>query len=449
MFVLCLIVFVVLGCGSDPKTLVKDGIENKSGSKISEVYNNKKEDEKNKFAKEVTIAYFEQAKADMSDKFKPNFSQYKLDDSIGDLLSHIDSNDNSFKNLRKLHQLFQRRKSDGDRIVKLHDQLGLGTNRGDLRYDNAGPIDEYTVYIFHTVPFSDLQPVYAAIGYQVIGDEYIGRHVMPDVNNYLAMVHVPKNGSFFNQGQGVYTFYAARAGEVKFKDPAGFERNLPLLQLIPDGQVGAVRQFINLHKTRVEMENVLIPQFINNVLAEPGGEFKIGIPKIDNQTVTSGNPNAGQSGSTNRTYVDNGYVNGVGVNLRKGPSLDAEVIRGLDHANVQVIAFTTDSSGREWAQVRLLEDGTEGYIAKEYFKHSTSGYRKDTEQAIGQGHIVGTEVTMRNGQAREADPIGVFKNGESVEILKFVDTPRGELWVKVRRSNGDKGFVFGQYLRKD
>ena len=171
--------------------------------------------------------------------------------------------------------------------------------------------------------------------------------------------------------------------------------------------------------------------------------------KKDDDKNKSASQNSNQSVSTNRTYVDNGYVNGVGVNFRKGPSLDAEVIRGLDHANVQVIAFTTDSSGREWAQVRLLEDGTEGYIAKEYFKHSTSGYRKDTEQAIGQGHIVGTEVTMRNGQAREADPIGVFKNGESVEILKFVDTPNGEQWVKVRRNNGDKGFVFSRYLRKD
>ena len=56
---------------------------------------------------------------------------------------------------------------------------------------------------------------------------------------------------------------------------------------------------------------------------------------------------------------------------------------------------------------------------------------------------------MRNGQAREADPIGVFKNGESVEILKFVDTPNGEQWVKVRRNNGDKGFVFSRYLLKD
>lgn len=279
--------FILTGCGDDPKTLVKDGIENKSGSKISEVYNKKKDEEKNKFAKEVTITYFEQAKVDMAQKFKPDFHHYKLDDSIGDLLSHIDSGDNNFTNLRKLHQLFQRRRTDGDKIVALHRQLGLGSNRGDLRYDNAGPIDEYTLYIFHTVPFSDLQPVYAAIGYQVIGNEYVGRHVMPDVNNYLAMVHVPKNGSFFTQGQGVYTFYAAQAGEVKFKDAAGFERNLPLLQLIPDGQVGAVRQFINLHKTRVEMQDILIPQFINNVLADPGGEFKTGVFSVDNQKPVS------------------------------------------------------------------------------------------------------------------------------------------------------------------
>lgn len=455
LLILITLSFILTGCGDNPKSLVRSGIDDKSGVKISEVYNKKKGDEQTKFAKEITVAYFEQAKVDMSKEFKPDFHHYKLDDSLGDLLSRIDSGDSNFKNLRKLHQLFQRRRTDGDKILALHRQLGLGSNRGDLRYDNAGPIDEYTLYIFHTVPFSDLQPVYAAIGYQVIGNEYVGRHVMPDVNNYLAMVHVPKNGSFFTQGQGVYTFYAAQAGEVKFKDAAGFERNLPLLQLIPDGQVGAVRQFINLHKTRVEMQDILIPQFINNVLAEPGGEFQTGVASIDNQTFTAGNNSSNtnqksnQPVSLNQTFIDNGYVNGVGVNLRKEPSLEAEVIRGLDHSNVQVTSFTTDNSGREWAQVRLLDDGSIGYIAKEYFKHSTSGYRKDTEPSIGQGHIVGTGVIMRNGQAREADPIGEFNNGESVEILKYVNTPNGEQWVRVRRNNGKKGFVFGKYLKRE
>lgn len=159
--------------------------------------------------------------------------------------------------------------------------------------------------------------------------------------------------------------------------------------------------------------------------------------------------NIAQPATPNKTPIDNGYVNGVGVNLREAPTIDAKVIRTLDHANVTVFAFTKDSTGREWAHVRLLDDGTVGYIAKQYFKHSSSGYRKDTEQAIGQGHIVGTEVIMRNGQAREADPIGVFNKGETVEILKFVVTPNGEQWVKVRRKNGEKGFVFGKYLRQD
>ena len=65
------------------------------------------------------------------------------------------------------------------------------------------------------------------------------------------------------------------------------------------------------------------------------------------------------------------------------------------------------------------------------------------------GHIVGTDVIMRAGEARESDPIGTFNKNESVEILKYVNNSNGEVWVRVRRNNGDKGFVFGKYLQKD
>lgn len=451
LLILITLSFILTGCGDDPKSLVRSGIDDKSGVKISEVYNKKKGDERTKFAKDITIAYFEQAKADMSRPKSQTYTQYMFD-SLTDLFKHIDSNDSNFTNLRKLHQLMQTRESKASEYGKLHDQLGLKLDNGSLRYFNAGPIRSYTLYIEHRVHNNDYNPLYAATQPRSIGNDFTGR-VTVSSNNYVAAVHVPEEGTFAD-GPGVYTFYAAQAGNYKM-DVAGFVHNVPLLQFIYDDQVNTVRRFVRLDKERDELLKVYIPQFINNVLAEPGGEFQTGVASIDNQTFTAGNNSnntnqkSNQPVSLNQTFIDNGYVNGVGVNLRKEPSLEAEVIRGLDHSNVQVISFTTDNSGREWAQVRLLDDGSIGYIAKEYFKHSTSGYRKDTEPSIGQGHIVGTGVIMRNGQAREADPIGEFNNGESVEILKYVNTPNGEQWVRVRRNNGKKGFVFGKYLKRE
>ena len=175
------------------------------------------------------------------------------------------------------------------------------------------------------------------------------------------------------------------------------------------------------------------------------------VPFVDtlDNVVSTSSTNKSVAKTNNQTPIDNGYVNGVDVNLRKEPSKNSDVIRTLDHANISVLEFVKDTSGQEWAKVRLLNDGTEGYIAKQYFKHSEAGYRKDTERSIGRGHIAGTNVIMRNGASREADPIGEFKDNESLEILKYENMPNGERWIKIRRSNGDKGFVFGKYLQKD
>ena len=176
---------------------------------------------------------------------------------------------------------------------------------------------------------------------------------------------------------------------------------------------------------------------------------KNAVPPVKITEATTSSTNKPNATTNNQTPLDNGYVNGSDVNLRKAPSKNADVIKTLDHTNVSVLEFVTDASGQEWVKVSLLNDGTEGYIAKQYFKHSEAGYRKDSEQSIGRGHIVGTNVIMRNGASREADPIGEFKNNESLEILKYENMPGGEQWVKIRRSNGKKGFVFAKYLQKD
>ena len=286
LLLLVLLTLVLSGCGDDPKSLVKDSLDDKSGVKISEVYNKKKDDEKSKFAKEVTIAYFEQAKADLSRKNNPLYTQYFYD-TLTDLFKHIDSNDKNFANLKILYQLIQTCESKANEYGKIHDQLGLKLEKGSLRYFNAGPIRQYTLYIEHRVHNNDYDPLYAATEPQTYGNDFVGR-VVTSSHNYVAAVHLPNDGAFAN-GPGVYTFYAAQAGSYTL-DVAGFPRNVMLLQLIYDDQVGLVRRFVRLDKERDELLKNNIPNYINNVLADPGGEFKTGVASIDRQIINGSAP---------------------------------------------------------------------------------------------------------------------------------------------------------------
>ena len=289
MFLLLVLLTLVLsGCGDDPKSLVRSSLDDKSGAKISEVYNKKKDDEKSKFAKEVTIAYFEQAKADLSRKNNPSYTQYFYD-TLTDLFKHIDSNDKNFTNLRILQQLMQTRESKIEERGRLRDQLGLSLDNGRLNYSNAGPIRQYTLYIFHKVFSTDYNPLYAAVEAREYGNEYTGSMVMPSPNDYVAVVHVPRDG-VFAEGSGLYTFYAAQAGNYKFTDAGGFERNVPLLQFVFDGQVEMVRRFVRLSKERDNLLKNIIPNYVNNVLADPGGEFKTGVASIDRQIINGSAP---------------------------------------------------------------------------------------------------------------------------------------------------------------
>ena len=78
----------------------------------------------------------------------------------------------------------------------------------------------------------------------------------------------------------------------------------------------------------------------------------------------------------------------------------------------------------------------------------TAAYCIDSYVIFKKG-LFANECFINGGVERESDPIGTFNKNESVEILKYVNNSNGEVWVRVRRNNGDRGFVFGKYLQKD
>ena len=280
--------------------------------------------------------------------------------------------------------------------------------------------------------------------YQCVHYEYLFGNAIPQIDQPICVLDFGNNRYV---QQGVQTVYGVADKEADFVDRAGFKTKMMIYKVVDEAGYREIRKAKRLaDNKRYEEENFK--------RAYPKNYFANGVPatQANAGTLTQSmneKSSTNKKLSANQTPVDNGYVNGVGVNLREAPSLESHVIRTLDHDNIVVLEFTKDADSREWARVRLLADGTEGYIAKEYFKHSVAGYRKDTELSIGKGHIVGTDVIMRAGEARESDPIGTFNKNESVEILKYVSNSNGEVWVRVRRNNGDRGFVFGKYLQKD
>lgn len=62
----------------------------------------------------------------------------------------------------------------------------------------------------------------------------------------------------------------------------------------------------------------------------------------------------------------------------------------------------------------------------------------------GAGVITGTDVRMRNGAGLDSGVIGVFSQGESVQVLGSIQAD-GMRWYKVSRSDGSTGYVAADY----
>lgn len=62
----------------------------------------------------------------------------------------------------------------------------------------------------------------------------------------------------------------------------------------------------------------------------------------------------------------------------------------------------------------------------------------------GSGVITGTDVRMRSGAGIDANVIGVFDNGETVQVMASAQAD-GTTWYQVQRSDGSTGWVSADY----
>lgn len=122
-----------------------------------------------------------------------------------------------------------------------------------------------------------------------------------------------------------------------------------------------------------------------------------------------------------------GYIKDGETNFRNGPGTDSAVLDVFDDKEQIEILEKRD----EWSKVRR-SNGQTGWAYTEYVKMNNDRTP---------GHIKDDETNFRSGPSKNSKVLDVFDNQEKVEVLGA----QGQ-WCRVRRSNGQTGWAFGEYV---
>ena len=132
------------------------------------------------------------------------------------------------------------------------------------------------------------------------------------------------------------------------------------------------------------------------------------------------------------------YTTNTRVNLRRGASTDAAIIRTLE-PNVAVLV--DDYQPDSWSKVTV--NGASGYIKSEYIKPTTEpvvAAAKQEEEAVWR---TSTRVNFRKGASTDAAVIRTLNAGVKVEIVSY----DADAWSQVK-ADGVTGYIKSEYLTK-
>ena len=156
---------------------------------------------------------------------------------------------------------------------------------------------------------------------------------------------------------------------------------------------------------------------------------------------TSASSSKTSGATTGSTTVKGTLYTKSGVNMRKGPGTDYEVVTEVPgKTKVNVYGET-----KNWSEVEY--NGKRGYISNYYLLASpdaTDTVAASTEKetvALGTMYIT-SGVNLRKGPGTDYDVITTMPKGAAVEV-----TGSENGWIKVKY-NGQEGFTGSSYLSK-
>lgn len=127
-----------------------------------------------------------------------------------------------------------------------------------------------------------------------------------------------------------------------------------------------------------------------------------------------------------------------GVNVRSGPSSDSSIYFAVP-AGTEV---TKTGQTGNWIAVNI--DGVQGYIYSSYLSGNVSDSENVSDcssSESGDSYINSTEVNLRKKSNSHCRVLSVLTVNEPVSILSTEGN-----WSRVRRENGQEGYVYSIYL---
>ena len=127
----------------------------------------------------------------------------------------------------------------------------------------------------------------------------------------------------------------------------------------------------------------------------------------------------------------------VGVNLRSGPSTEADVLRTINYGtNVEVLQHDP----AYWSRVRI--NGTTGYVRSDFLRWTGASQSAPAAQSQTPALFrTNTGVNFRSGPSTDAGIIRVLNKGTVVEMITFNQGG----WSNVR-VNGTAGYIMSEFL---
>lgn len=128
-----------------------------------------------------------------------------------------------------------------------------------------------------------------------------------------------------------------------------------------------------------------------------------------------------------------------GVHIRSQPSADSSISSTVPAGT----AVTKTGQSGNWIAVTV--DGVSGYIYKDYLSdaptETTVSADSSATAADSSTYINSTEVNLRAEANSHCNVLQVLTQGETVSLLSTEGN-----WTKIRRQNGEEGYVYSIYL---
>lgn len=259
----------------------------------------------------------------------------------------------------------------------------------------------------------------------------------------ITIVMTPKTGVEESTGM---TFERATGNErpisYYYKDEELLNRAADGLKYLYDVDAAKVKTAPDTYY--VDSDNNIIGIYhAGAILDKSEGEIEVNLSAADPVIVKeSPTPPPAYTGSGNK-----GTITGTEVRMRNGAGTNTSILGYFEKGEVVEVLKSDVVNGMKWYNVKRT-NGVSGWVASDYCSlEENANVPVAAPAETKTGRIVGTEVRMRSDPSLNADVLEYFNNSEEVTILDASSTDLN--WIKVKRANGQIGWVAADYCKEN